>query len=333
MTTPPFRSTALCAASRAGRLRRIALATLAVPLALMLLGAGYEAAMAAGDAQRYPPPGRLVDIGGRHLHLQCVGAGGPTVVFESGHAGTSIDWALVQRQLGGAVRSCAYDRAGAGWSDAGPLPRTPERIVADLRALLIAAGEPSPYILVSHSLGERYVRLFAETYPDDVIGLVLVDARSEHHDRALSPEARAALAAGIESGPAMDWMRRLGVIRLLGAQIVASQIAELRLLPSELVQTSVVLGMRPASVAAAASEFTERERSDALLAQASLADTPLRVLASRQSAARDASWLAGQELQAEMSARGALELIDGGHYLQLDHAPRVAAAILEVARS
>lgn len=314
------------------RLRRIALALLAIPIALITLGASYEALMAAGDAQRYPPPGRLVDIGGRRLHLHCVGGGGPTIVFESGHAGTSIDWTLVQRQLAGEARVCAYERAGLGWSDPGPLPRTPERIVDDLRALLTAAGEPAPYVLVGHSLGGRYVRLFAEIYPQDVAGVVLVDARSEHHDQALSAEARASLAANNAPGAAMDWMRRLGVMRLLGGRLVASQIAELKLLPPELLQTSIVLGMRPASVTASGSEFAERERSDGLLQGVSLGDRPLWVLASQQSSAMDPSWLEGQRRQAALSTESVFQTLDGGHYLQLDNATNVSTAIREVAR-
>jgi pimeloyl-ACP methyl ester carboxylesterase len=303
---------------------------LAIPVALLALGASYEALMAAGDTQRYPPPGRLVDIGGRRLHLHCVGWGGPTIVFESGHAGTSIDWTLVQQQLAGEARVCAYERAGLGWSDPGPLPRTPERIVDDLHALLTAAGEPAPYVLVGHSLGGRYVRLFAETYPQDVAGVVLVDARSEHHDQALSPEARAALEANNEPGAAMDWMRRLGVMRLIGGRLIASQIVELKHLPSELLQTSIVLGMRPASVIASGSEFAERERSDDLLQGASLADTPLWVLASQQSSAMDLSWLEGQRQQTALSTRSVFQTLDGGHYLQLDNATNVSTAIREV---
>lgn len=314
------------------RLRRIALALLAIPIALLALGASYEALMAAGDAERYPPPGRLVDIGGRRLHLHCVGGGGPTVVFEAGHAGTSIDWALVQQQLAGEARVCAYERAGLGWSDPGPLPRTPERIVDDLRALLTAAGEPGPYVLVGHSLGGRYVRLFAETYPKDVAGVVLVDARGEHHDRALSAEARAALAASSEPSVAMDWMRRLGLMRLFGGRLVASQIAELRLLPPELLQTAIVLGMRPASTTAAASEFAARTHSDGLLQRASLGDTPLWVLAAQQSIATDPAWLEGQRQQAARSTESVLQILDGGHYLQLDNATNVSAAIREVIR-
>jgi pimeloyl-ACP methyl ester carboxylesterase len=312
------------------RLRQIALTLLAIPVALLALGASYEALMAAGDAQRYPPPGRLVDIGGRRLHLHCVGGGSPTIVFESGHAGTSIDWTLVQQQLAGEARVCAYERAGLGWSDPGPLPRNPERIVADLHALLTAAGEPAPYLLVGHSLGGRYVRLFAETYPQDVAGIVLVDARSEHHDQALSAEAHASLEANNEPGAAMDWMRRLGVMRLVGGRLVTSQIAELKLLPPELVQTSIVLGMRPESVTTSGSEFAERERSDDLLEKASLDDMPLWVLASQQSSAMDPSWLEGQRQQAALSTSSVFQTLDGGHYLQLGNATNVSTAIREV---
>ena len=134
--------------------------------------------------------GRLVDIGGRRLRLVCEGPaksadGAPTVVFEAGAFGFAADWSVVQARLAErGRRSCAYDRAGLGFSDPGPQPRDGLAVAGDLEALLAAAGEPGPYVLVGHSMAGLYVRLFAARNPDKVAGVVLVDAAtpeaSEH---------------------------------------------------------------------------------------------------------------------------------------------------------
>lgn len=123
--------------------------------------------------------GRMVDIGGRGLHLVCAGPrdDSPTVLLESGAFGIAADWGAVQEQLAArGVRSCAYDRAGLGRSDPGPRPRDGLAVVADLEALLARAGEPGPYILVGHSMAGLYVRLFAARNPAQVKGVVLIDA-------------------------------------------------------------------------------------------------------------------------------------------------------------
>src|SRR5436305_1472358 len=115
---------------------------------LGLIGASYEAIAAAGDAQRYPAPGQLVDVDGERLHIQCIGTGSPTVVLDAGLGGSSLDWNLVQAAIGQTTQVCAYDRAGLGWSDPGPAPRSPRQIANELHTLLTNAGLPGPYILV-----------------------------------------------------------------------------------------------------------------------------------------------------------------------------------------
>ena len=133
----------------------------------------------AQDTDAGPPPGQLVDVGGRRLHLHCSGSAAPTVVIEAGASAFAIDFALVQPDVAKAARICSYDRAGSGWSDARPDVETPLRVVRDLRALLDAAGEKGPFVLVGASRGGLYVRLFQAEYPADVAGLVLVDPAAE----------------------------------------------------------------------------------------------------------------------------------------------------------
>ena len=125
-----------------------------------------------------PAPGKLVDVGGRKLHLLCSGQGTPTVVLEAGASAFAIDWTLVQQQVAATNRVCAYDRAGTGWSDT-TTPDTRRSVPADLHELLRAAGERPPFVLVGASLGGLHVRSYAADYTDEVVGLVLVDPSSE----------------------------------------------------------------------------------------------------------------------------------------------------------
>jgi pimeloyl-ACP methyl ester carboxylesterase len=129
-------------------------------------------------ASGYPPPGRLVDVGGRKLHLLCTGQGTPTVVLQAGGGAYAIDWALVQPKLAATTRVCAYDRAGLGWSDPGPADETVEQTVDDLHRLLGAAAERAPYLLVGASIGGIYARAYQHAFPDEVAGLVF--ANSSH---------------------------------------------------------------------------------------------------------------------------------------------------------
>jgi pimeloyl-ACP methyl ester carboxylesterase len=127
-------------------------------------------------SQRYPPPGRLIDIGGRKLHLHCAGKGSPTVVLMAGGGAFSIDWALVQPRVAERTRVCSYDRAGLAWSDSGPADETVEQTIADLHTLLRAAGEKGPYLLVGASIGGIYIRAYQRAFPDDVAGVIFTNS-------------------------------------------------------------------------------------------------------------------------------------------------------------
>lgn len=150
---------------------------------LLLLGllpmAGAAQSSVEGPAPRittHAPPGQLVDIGTHRLHLHCMGWGSPTVVIDAGLGGFSLEWLRVQSALSREFHVCAYDRAGYGWSDPGPQPRTSERIASELHALLEQARIPAPYVLVGHSFGGYNVQYYATHYTREVAGLVLVDS-------------------------------------------------------------------------------------------------------------------------------------------------------------
>lgn len=152
---------------------------LAVLLSLFFLSLSVTAV-----AQRKPnapvaAPGRLVDIGGYRLHLNCIGNLSPTVVLIAGAGDFSFDWGLVQPEIARFARVCSYDRAGFAWSDPGPTPHTMRQEAYELHALLRAAGIKGPYVLVGHSLGGLIARVYAEYYPTEISGMVLVDATHE----------------------------------------------------------------------------------------------------------------------------------------------------------
>jgi pimeloyl-ACP methyl ester carboxylesterase len=143
---------------------------------LALAGAVYEKRASARGRRLYPPPGRLIDIGGYRLHLLCSGEGSPTVVLDYGLIGSYLSWRFVQPEVARFTRVCAYDRAGYGWSDRSPRPRTPEVMAEELHTLLERAGEKPPFLLVGHSAGGFNVIAYAHRYPDQVAGAALVDA-------------------------------------------------------------------------------------------------------------------------------------------------------------
>src|SRR5688500_12000258 len=174
-------------------------ASLATLLGLMLVGYIYEPLAEAADAKTYPPPGQLVDVGGYRLHINCIGTGSPTVVIEAGLGDWSTGWGFVQPEVAKTTRVCTYDRAGWGWSDAGPLPRDAAQFAKELHTLLQEANVPGPYVMVGHSLGGAAVRIFVHDYASEVNGIVLID--SMNPGQATQPHIVAQAQADPQSQP------------------------------------------------------------------------------------------------------------------------------------
>ncbi len=160
-------------------MKRFGVGMMALLLLLAASGAIYQKVASVQDWRRFPPPGELVDIDGHKLHMQVSGEGGPTVVLEAGLGGSTPTWCLVQPEIAKFTKVLSYDRAGTGWSDMCPAPRDGKQVTKELHALLQKAGLPGPYILVGYSLGGTYVRVFAHDYPNEVAGIILVDAPHE----------------------------------------------------------------------------------------------------------------------------------------------------------
>lgn len=193
---------------------RIALILILLIVALAGIGFAYQGISTANDAQRNPPPGQLVDVGGYRMHIHCQGnAGGPTVILESGQGNSSSLWAWVQPEVSKSARVCAYDRAGIAWSDAGPNSRDAEHMADELHTLLGKAGINSPYVLAGHSLGGLVTRVFASRYPQEVAGIVLID--SMHPDQWVRDPALQDQFAQIEQmGRMGNIAAPLGLLRL-----------------------------------------------------------------------------------------------------------------------
>jgi pimeloyl-ACP methyl ester carboxylesterase len=162
-----------------------------------------------------PPPGRMVDLGGWRVHLHCTGQrrpGEPAVILEAGAGGFSVDWSLVQPEVSSFARVCSYDRAGLGWSELGPHPRTMRQVVWELHELLRRAGEAPPYLLVGHSYGGMLVRLYSFTHPDEVAGLVLDESGHERGTQVLR-EGRMVRLIDLASGRRVPEVRTSDPLR------------------------------------------------------------------------------------------------------------------------
>ena len=147
-------------------------------LVLASVGASYANIRLATDDVHNAAPGKLYDVDGHRLHLDCRGQGSPTVVLSNGLGGTSARWARITGPIAATTRVCVYDRAGQGWSDDAASPRDGVQSAKELHTLLAKAGEHGPYVLVGHSTGGTYAMTYAARYPEQVAGLVLLDSSS-----------------------------------------------------------------------------------------------------------------------------------------------------------
>jgi pimeloyl-ACP methyl ester carboxylesterase len=184
-------------------------------LICVLAGSLYQALGRYRDNKRFPPPGRLIDIGTRHVHLLEEGTSGPTIVLEAGLMSTVLSWSDLQHELARSYLVVSYDRPGLGWSDLGPMPRTADRIVLELHDLLHRAGVPPPYLLVGHSFGGLTMPLFASRFPQETTGLVLIDpvTPSEWHSPSDHDRRLTRIGATICRRAAL--LSRIGVIRFV----------------------------------------------------------------------------------------------------------------------
>jgi pimeloyl-ACP methyl ester carboxylesterase len=200
-------------------IRRVLKGLSLVLLLAAILGFAYEQIGRRQDSQHRFRIGRAVDVGGRSLNIECSGSGSPAVILESGGGGYGgYGWRIVQSGVAEFTTVCWYDRAGEGWSDPAPTARNSTTIVHDLHELLQRAPVASPYVLVGHSIGGEYVRIFTAKFPSEVAGMVLVD--STHRDQRepptmVSPVNPVPTLARRLLCSTLPLLGRFGVIRLL----------------------------------------------------------------------------------------------------------------------
>jgi pimeloyl-ACP methyl ester carboxylesterase len=189
-----------------------------VVLGALAVGGAFETLSAARDSATYPMTGQLVDVGGRRLHIECAGTGDPTVVLESGLSEGSPYWGRIAPAVSSSTRVCVYDRAGRGGSDDAGAPQDGLAVATDLHALLEKAGVSRPIVLVGHSTGGPYVRVFAQQYPDDVAGMVLLDAQPADAFTAL-PTFPSAYSSIRLTTALLPSIARLGLYRVILAML------------------------------------------------------------------------------------------------------------------
>jgi pimeloyl-ACP methyl ester carboxylesterase len=333
-----------------------------LPLVALLLLVSFCAttvrAQSGSTPPPFPPPGHLVDVGGWRLHLNCTGeakASQPTVILESGNGDFSVEWGLVQPGVARFARVCSYDRAGDGWSEMGPYPRTMRQLVYELHTLLDKAGVKSPLVLVGHSFGGGLVRLYTSTYPADVAGMVLVEAGADNPWRMQS-DGKLVRAEQLATGRPIPPVKVSNPLRvsdippgtlsqmkagLQEASAKANEAPRDKLPPDAQRMRTWALGQL-GHVAAAVNPFENEElaslRAERTKSQYPLGDLPLIVLTRGRSDEDGPDGKAFEEEHrrehaaiAAMSRNGKLVIATrSGHHVQLDEPELVIKSIREV---
>lgn len=201
------------------RLRRGLVVVLLLLTLLVGIGMVYQTTASTQDRETYAPTGQLFEVNGHAMHLYCIGEGSPTVILEAGVGGNTLLWTYIQPAIAEVTRVCAYDRAGYGWSEANSNERTTLNMAEELHILLAQAGIESPYILAGHSFGGIVIRTYASLYPDEVVGLVFIDAA---HPNQFSSDHCLPTCFPVDAVRLVDvfydmlpTMARIGVVRLL----------------------------------------------------------------------------------------------------------------------
>ena len=292
--------------------KRVLIGLSSLLIVAAIAGATYQWAATRSDLAATPPPGRLVDVGGHRLHIWCTGSGTPSVILETGLGGSSADWGFVQPEVAGFTRVCSYDRAGMGYSDPGPSPRTTRRIAHELAQLLDRGGVSGPVILVGASIGGLTARVFASEHAERVAGLVLVDASHEDQKEGVPQIA-----------PFVPFLSSVGVLRLLG---VSFGLPPASLAPS-VRGFARATAFRAAGQRAAVDEIMHLQESAAeVRATRRKLTVPVVVVTAGRGA--DAVWRDLQRDQVGLSQRGCQVIADqSGHAVAIGQPQVVVDAI------
>lgn len=295
-------------ARRPRRIRRGLAVVLAALVLCGLVGAAAEAWVARSDGDRYPAPGRVLTVDRTDLHIHCTGSGAPTVVLEAGLGESSLGWSDVQQALDGDLRVCSYDRAGLGWSSGGAGDWTAEQAALDLAELLVAAGEPGPYVLVAHSVGALVAREFRQAHPREVASLVLVEPTDHESVRQGGVPTVAVVERHV-----YGLLARTGALRWLGEWLVPAVIGDrpprelLSQLPAAYHPGAISASLRELRGTVASAEHLLREEDR------SWGGLPVTVVSAASATAADRS---AHAALAARSSRGEHVVAEaGGHYV------------------
>jgi pimeloyl-ACP methyl ester carboxylesterase len=316
-------------------------AALAAATLVVLTVATVGAGAALGAFRHGDPgdePGRLVALPDhRKLNFRCSGQGSPTVLMEAGYGATSEAWEKVAPRIAEVTRVCAYDRAGYGFSDPGPLPRDGAAIARDLDFGLKAAGIGGPYVVVGHSAGGLYARLFAARRHADIRGLVFVDSSVEHQTQRIEK------AFGPGTGSLDGLERKALKCQNATAAAKADEIALLGCVPAKASEHGRQIALRPASWSTQLSELeslfsTTSDEVDRI--GPLLEDVPAIVLVAASEdgpagAGRDAGAVVWQSFQKQLAAGfhpNDDRLVKSSHLMMLDRPEVIAAAALELVK-
>lgn len=324
-----MRQTVVISEAPARWLRGILISALLLSLFFAASGFVYQNICETRDRRFNPMPGRLVEVRGKMMHIDCTGTGSPTVIFESGLGDSYISWRQVQPEIANFTRVCSYDRAGLGYSDPSPEPRTSKVIAQQLHELLRAAQVSSPYVLVGHSMGGYNVRLYAALYPTDVVGMVLVDASHPDQENRFPPELKKMEGRWHFEAAFLAAAMPLGIPRLMGMcdEDARSRAADCNFDSArEAVRESRAF-QESAAQAAATGPF-----GDIPLAVLSHdPNKPSSEMPADLARAVNSEWEKMQEELAHLSTRGTQSIApNSGHYIQSDRPEMVIHAVQSV---
>lgn len=310
-------------------LRSILIGLLVFAMFLVVAGFLYENIAESRDRRFNPMPGRLVDVGGRRMHIDCTGEGSPTVILDSGLGDTFLSWRKVQPEIAKVTRVCSYDRAGLGYSDSSSQPRTSQVIAEELHALLQAASVQPPYIVVGHSMGGYDVRVYTNLYRSEVVGMVLVDASHPDQENRFPRELKDMEGSWSREAEFLAYTSPFGIPRLLGFcdDQAVERAAECNFHSAR--EAVAELNSFQQSAAETASTGT---LGDMLLAVLSHdPDKPSADLPADLAMPTNEAWEKMQQELAHLSTRGTQAIAKGSsHYIQLDRPDMVVDAIRAV---
>jgi len=316
---------------------KIGIAVVFIFIALLFAGNRFQSERTKLDLIKYPASGKMVQIDGLSMHLNCIGKGAPTVILEAGLGESSLSWLLVQNKIALFTQVCSYDRAGHGWSERDPNPFSLLRLTDNLNQLLANADVVPPFVLVGHSRGGIYVRDYYHRYSEDIVGMVLVDSTHEEGVAHAYPLAKSAYRKQRLQMLVAPFLSKIGVVRLFG---LANADNHRKWLPASVVKAKSAVQNRTETAKSVVNEMQELRKGIQSPAEPpkSLGDLPLIVLTAEDTISAKSDGNSDiamaelyKELQADLATLSSHSLHtiveNSGHFIMYDQPQVVIDAI------